>query len=363
MKSKILVLAVCLIAFTFAFHHPLQNEIIPTSRHLNADTVCKYPHPYQEVGIKKNGRIIMFSHYYQGVTILKNKHIIVVDPFNAGEMHIYNIQTGQMDTLRTSHSNYFSVTNNDDTKYRDALLHLLPFSFYHFDIRSYYQYTLENDQMKLTRQNLRLKGVFITSAEQLTENKFITVGLFRNGLLGLYDKESKLMTYYGHYPISVAIPRKHEAMENIVHIFQGNIAYSDDHSMVVYASNNFAYLSCYHFTGSMLKFQWEKHIVPPPATKIVDGFLEIDQTVTQGGFSDVAVAGDYIFISYTQRNIPDTTHSILVYNMSGSHVATYHIDSPISNIMVDEEEGVLYGISREDDKDPVIVRFQFDQIE
>ena len=361
MKYNISLHAVWLIAFSFSCHHPVQDEMIPVSRHLIADTVYSYPHTYQDVGIKKSDRMIMVSPYYQGFVILKNGHIIVVDPFNAGELHIYNIQTGQMEHLQTGHSNYFSVSNHDDTRYRDALLQLLPLSFYHFDMHSYYRYTLENDRVKLTRQNLRLQRVFITRAIQLTENKYVTLGFFRTGLLGLYDKESKRLNYYGHYPISVAIPFERKAMESMVQSFQGNIAYSDEHSQVVYASSNFAYLSCYHFTGSKLKFQWEKHIVPPPATKIVDGSLEIDNTVTQGGFSDVATAGDYIYASYTQINIPDTTHSILVYNMAGNHVATYHTDSPISDLMIDVENGTFYGISREVEWDPVIVRFRFDK--
>ena len=132
----------------------------------------------------------------------------------------------------------------------------------------------------------------------------------------------------------------------------------------MYGSSYFAYLSCYHFTGKKLKFQWEKHIVTPPITQIVDGFLESDKTVTRGGFSGVTVAGDYVFASYTQRNVTDSlpgvTHSILVYDMLGNHVATYHIDCSISGIMVDIEAGSIFGISFEDD--PVFVRFQFDQI-
>ena len=353
MKSKLFILAVWLMAYSFACQHPVQNEIIPVSRCLIADTVCDYP------------------YYFQGSMFIKNSHIFMVDQFNAGDICIYHIHTGQMDhiqagimyDIQTGQPKYFSM--NDSTKYPDAFLQQLPLSFYQSDMSSYFTYTVENNQVKLNRQSFRLRGKRINRVKQLNETKYVTLGLFRKGLLGLCDKELKLMKYYGHYPVSVPVPFDRNEMEKIVQSFQGNIACSDDYSKVVYASSGFAYLSCYHFTGSKLKFQWEKHIVPPPATKIVDGFLESNKNVTQGGFSDVTVAGDYIFAGYTQSKItdaiPDTTHSILVYDMSGIHLATYHIDSSISSIVVDTEEGVLYGISREVKWEPVIVRFHLDK--
>ena len=346
MQYKISVVIVWLIVFSFACHHPVQEEIIPVSRHLTADTICEYP----------------FSS--MGKMILKNGHIFMVDPISAGKMYIYNTQTGQTDYFQTVDPNYLSMA--DDTEYYpDALLQQLPLSFFHFYVNRYFHYTLENNKVKLTRQNLQPRGgSHITKAEQISEKKYVTLGFFRTGLLGLCDKESKEMKYYGHYPISVDIPFERSAMENIVQSFSGNIAYSGQHSKVVYAGNRFAYLSCYHFTGKKLIFQWEKHIVPLPATQIVDGEIKTDQTVTQGRFSGVAVAGDYIFACYTQKNVtdtvPDVAHSILVYDMNGNHVATYHIDCSISGIMADIEKGALYGFSFEDE--PVIVRFQFDQI-
>ena len=366
MKYKILVLASWLIVFNFACHHPVQNEIVPVSRHLIADTVCNYYYIDQSAEIERNGQKIQFDPLqFQGPVILKNGHIFMVDPLNAGEMFIRNIKTGQTDDLQTEHPAYF--TTNDAKRYADVMGQHLPLSFYHFYSGRYFQYILEDNKVKLTKQNLQPKGTTITKAEQLNENKYVTLGYFRTGLLGLCDKESKEMKYYGHYPISVALPFDRTAMEQIVQNFQGNVSYSDKHSKVVYGSRNFAYLSCYRFTGKKLTFQWEKHIVPLPVTQIADGFLVSDNTVTRGGFSDVAIAGDYIFAAYTQRNVtdsfPDFTHSILVYDMKGNHVASFHIDRPISSILIDEEEGSIYGISRsERQRFPVIVRFQFDKI-
>jgi hypothetical protein len=341
MKYRLLVLVCWLFAFTFSCRHQVQNEMIPLARHLVADTLCNSP------------------FFFTGTTILKNSHIFMIDPFSAGEMDIYNTKTGQMDSIRTLHPNYY--TKNDGTNYPDALLQQLPISFYHSHMASYYTYTLENDRVKLYRQKLR---AYINRAEQINENMYVTLGAFRTGLLGLFDNKSKVIEFYGHYPLPVDIPFEKNAMRKIVQDFQGNITYSNQHSKVLYASRKFAYLSCYHFTGKKLKFQWEKHIAPPPAYTIVNGLLEFDKTAARGGFSDVAIAGDYIFACYAQKNItdstPDTTYSILVYDMTGNHVATFHIDSSISSMVVDAEEGAIYGISRE--IEPVIVRFKFDKI-
>jgi len=345
MKCKLFVLAVWLTAFSFSCHHPDKKEIIPISRRIIADTVCSYP------------------YLYRGIVSLKNDLIIMVDPLSAGEMDLYNLQTGKTDYVRTAHPDYFSM--KDDIIYPDAFLQQLPLSFYHSGMDSYYYYTLENDQVKLNRQILRLSKTHLSKAEQISDNKYVTLGFFRKGLLGLWDKKTKLMNYYGHYPITVQLPLERDGMEKIVQSFQGYMAYSDQHSKVVFVSRSFAYLSCYHYTGKKFIFQWEKHILPPPEYIIADGFLEIDKTVTRGGFWDVTVAGDYIFASYSQENkknsIPDVTHSILVYDMTGNHIASYQTDYPISGMMIDTEHGFIYGISREDLYDPVIVRFRYSE--
>ena len=345
MKYKLVVPALWLIVLNFACHHQVQNEIIPLSRHLTADTVCDYP------------------FFPEGKVILKNDHIFMIDFFSAGKMYIYNTQTEQMDYFQTVNPNYLSMTD-DAEYYPDAMLQQLPLSFFHSYVNKHYHYTLENNKVKLTRQNLRPKWTHITKAEQLSDNKYVILGYFRTGLLGLYDKESKEIKYYGYYPISVALPYERSAMERIVHSFRGNIAYSEKHSKVVYGSSNFAYLSCYHFTGKKLKFQWEKHIVAPPATHIADGSLKSDETITQGGFSDVAISGDYIFAGYTQKEMvdstPDIAYSILVFDMTGNHVVSFHTDCQIHGIMIDIEKGYIYGITGEDEA--VIVRFHFDKI-
>jgi len=345
MKYKVSVLFCWLIVFNFACRHPVQNEIIPVTRHLVADTVCEYP------------------FFPTGEVILKNGHIFMIDFFSAGKMYIYNTQTEQMDFFQTMNPNYLSMAD-DAEYYPEAMIQHLPLSFYHSYVDRFYQYSLENNKVKLTRQNLKPKRSYITNVKQLNENKYVMLGLFHAGLLGLCDNESNEIKFFGHYPISVAIPFERPEMEQIVRSFRGSIAYSDKHSKVVYGSRSFAYLSCYRFTGKKLKFQWEKQIVPLPATQVVDGFLESDKTVTRGGFSDVTIAGDYIFASYAQKNVSDSAsevaHSILVFNMMGNLVATFYIDYPISAIMADVEAGIIYGISHEEES--VIVRFQFGEL-
>ena len=348
MKNILPILFVCLMAFSFACHHPVQYELVPTGSHLMADTVCEFP------------------YYIEGIAFIKNNYLFMIDKYNAGRIRFYNTRTGKMDSIqagiiidrKTGQPKYFSM--NDSTKYPDVFLQQLPLSFYQYDMRSYYTYTFENNKVKLSRQSFKYKR--INRAEPISENKYLSTGHYNTGLFGLYDKGTKLMDYYGHYPQSVADPFDQNWRERELQTPQENFAFSDTHSKVVYASDKFAYLSCYHYTGSKLKFRWEKYIVLQSATKAVNANSESDKSVARGRFSDVAVAGDYIYAGYSQINIPDTTHSILVYDMRGNHVTTYHIDSPISSIIVDAEGGALYGISRKVEWEPVIVRFRFDKI-
>ena len=280
---------------------------------------------------------------------LKDGSLVLINPQNAGEIRILDLQTGQM--------TYYSMT--DSLKGINPAL--LPLSFYHYQTGRYYHYWMENDRLNFSVQNLRFRGETVNMAVQLNKNKYVILGFFRR-LLGMYDTKSKKINYYGHYPLSVQIPYERKAKDQIVQYFQGNIAYSEKHSKIVYCSDRFAYMACYKFTGGKLKFQWENHIVPPPTFRIVDGSLEYDRTVTQGGFSDITIAGDYIFASYSQRNITDsipaTINNMLVYSMNSDHVATYPIDYTLATIVVDLEEKSIYGISYR--SDPVIVRFRFE---
>ena len=306
---------------------------------LSGDTIGRYP------------------YFLKGVFFLKDDILIMIDPMNAGEMYMLDTQTGQM--------SYHSITDS----LRDLNPSLFPFSFYQFDMTSYYYYSFVDNHLKFKREGLQFKGITTNRAVRLNENQYATLGFFRTGLLGLYDKKSKEINYYGHYPCAVNVPiMERQAVEQIVQSFQGNITYSEKHSKIIYCSSRFAYIACYTFTDSKLSFDWEHHIVPPPEVAVVDGFLKRDSTSSYGGFSSITTVGDYIFAPYWQVSAADwnfrtdfprlSTDSILVYNMNGVHVATFHTDHPLSDLTVDMERKTIYGLSYVDE--PVIVRFRFD---
>jgi len=247
---------------------------------------------------------------------------------------------------------------------------LFPFSFYDSTTDRYYYYTMENGRLTLSTQNLRFRGETVYRAVQLNNNNYAILGFFRR-LLGLYNKKSKEMDYFGHYPLSVQIPFDRYAKGRIVQSFQGKMAFSEKHSKIIYCSKrNFAYMSCYRFTGRKLKFEWAHHIIPPPEVSIVNGAIKLDSISPRGGFSSVVTAGDYIFTCYQQTNPADSassnTASILVYNMTGDQIASYSIDYPLFDLVVDLEEKTIYGIFSKDDTVGfapfinVIVRFRFD---
>lgn len=319
--------------FSFSCSHvsTIENKVHPQTYFLTSDTISIYP------------------YRFANTILLKNNILLLINPMDAGEVHVINTQTRQMAK--------YSINDSLQVLYPATF----PISFFQFGMRSYFHYELINNSLVSSKQNFRLHGQVINKAEWIDRNKYITLGFFRTGLFGLYDKTTKRMNYYGHYPIPIDIPYERNAMEKIVQQFQGSIAYSAKHSKIVYCSDDFAYLSCYYFTGSKIKFQWEKHIIPPPKATIINGFIELDKTVTRGGFSDVTIAGDYIFTSYTQKNVTDSIstvmHSIMVYDMEGCPIVTYHIDCPLSTIAVDLQEKIIYGISKAGES--VIVRFNF----
>jgi hypothetical protein len=290
-----------------------------------------------------------YSRSFVGNILLKDNSLVIINSQSAEAIHVLDIQTSQ----RTSYV-FKDTLNRIDPA-------LFPISFYHYKTSVYYQYTMENDRLNLSTQKLSFRKETVTSGVHLNKNKYVTLGFF-DRLLGLYDKKSKEMQYFGRYPLSVGIPFDRVARKRIVQDFYGEIVFSEKHSKVVYGSGRFAYLSCYRFTGGKLVFQWEKHIIPPPQFRIINGYLEYDMKDTQSRLSAIATVGDYIFANLSQSNARDSifaiTNNLMVYHINGDHIATYPVDYPLSAMAVDLGEKTIYGISS--DYNPVIVRFRFE---
>ncbi len=293
----------------------------PETYTLTGDTICDYP------------------YYLPGPILLNNGYLVMVDPQNAGNMHIYNTHTQQI--------NYYSYKNNLD----EADPAVFPLSFFQFDMGSYYWYTLKNGEVKLSRQNFKLKNRFIYNSLPIGKNKFVTLGHFQNGLLGLYDIQSKRLDCYGHGPIQTDFELN----------FYGNMSLSDDQSKIVYASTvDFAYIACYHLTSRKIKFQWEHFVVPPPSWSMTaDGYVKPNKILPRGNFKGIDISGDYIFTSYSEFNqvdshIPDQ-NSIRIYRMDGVLKAICITEYPLYQIIVDTQEKCIYGLAYEEK--PVIIRF------
>ena len=303
-----------------------------------------------DAGILSVDTISTYPYLLGSDLIFQNGFIMLIDPQNAETMFVVDTRTGQ--------KAYYSMS--------DSLMGLdpavFPFSFYHSATGIYYQYTLQNGHLTITKQNFRFREVSIKRVKQISKDRYVTLGLFRKGLFGLYNtKKPKTMTYHGHYPLSVPIPFDKNGTELIVQRFQGQMDYSDENERAVYGSYTFAYISCYKLSGSKLKLKWEHHILPPPEVSIVKGSFELDTVSTRGGFTDVKIAGDYIFALYAQRDraihASVLERKLLVFDMNGVCIATYPIDFSLYGIEVDLAEKSIYGVSRSDD--PVIVQLRF----
>jgi len=312
----------------------------------------------EETHMMSYDSISVYPYLFQGNFFLKNESLVMIDPMNAGEISVLDLNTSQM--MHYSMSDSLQGINHA----------LFPVSFYHFNSGKYYCYLFEYDNIKLYSQNLRFRGNTINRAVQLNENIYLTLGFFSK-LLGLYNNKVKRMEYYGHYPFSVQIPSERKAKNQIAQSFQGEIAYSEEHSRIVYCSRNFAYMSCYRFVKNKLIFDWQQNIIALPQVSIVKGNIKYDRISPSGGFTNVITSGDYIFACYEQSDSTDpvsNTYNILVYDINGNHITTYDVDHPLLAIAVNLEEKAIYGIMRKDDTVGfapfinVIVRFRFENV-
>ncbi len=325
LKQDCVIGYLCLSCSILVFScHPKQAEYPyqPETYTLTGDTICNYP------------------YYIPGPILLSNGYLVMIDPQNAGSMHICN--------TRTQQTNHYSYKNNLDK----ADPAIFPLSFFQFDMSSYYWYTLKDGEVKLSRLNLNLKNRSIYNGLPISKKTFLLLGFFRNGLLGLYDEDSRKLDCYGHTPIQA----------NYIN-FYGNIALSEDQSKIAYVSTiDFAYVACYHLTGRKLNFQWEQFIVPPPSWSMTAyGYMKSNETLPRGSFKGIEISGDYIFASYSEFNqvdsyVPDH-NSIRIYRMDGVLKAICLTEYPIYQIIVNSQEKCIYGLAYEEK--PVIVRFPF----
>ena len=309
-------LAFCIYSCNYPTVTETINDIETTT--LIADTLSDYPY-----------------HLLHNTKINGN-YLFIINPQDAGEMEVLDLEKNE----------WISYPEESDKINPDKLS--IPISFYQFS--KYFEYS--PDSLKLHYyKRFRYKNTEINEVVRLDEDRFVSIGRYRQGLFGLIDIRKNKFEYFGTYPLKISIPFD-GSEEDYFHLFKGKIATTKDRKTIIYGCRNIAYLSCYHLTKrKKLKFAWEKTLIKPDYY-FKDKQLQLNPDVNQGGFLDLCVVNDKIYAGYAKFGRSDSIRSICTFDMSGKQLAVYQANVPLSRFWVSKNEQI-YGLSAQNE--PVII--------
>lgn len=211
------------------------------------------------------------------------------------------------------------------------------FSFLHPNTNIYYEYVIEDGQLRLEEYTrLRMYENSPRHAARLDDGHFAFIGMYKDGLFGLFDKETRVMTFFGNYPVV-----KEYNTNLLLAYFDGRIDVSGN--QLVYVSYQFGYISSYIYEKGRLVKLWEKQIGEYLYRENSQGLVFDEKH--KNGFLEVFFAGDYIYTLYNGCDATmgeEFTNSIVVFSREGEPVARYIFPDMISYMKIDSKGEYAY---------------------
>lgn len=211
------------------------------------------------------------------------------------------------------------------------------FAFLHPNTNIYYEYVIEDGQLRLDEfTRLRVYEYSPRDAVRLDDDHFVFIGMYKDGLFGLWDKPTRALTFFGNYPV------EKEYNDNILlSYFNGRIDLSGD--QLVYVSYQFGYISSYKYNKGRLVKLWEKQIGEYLYKENSLGLVFDEKH--KNGFLEVYFAGDNIYALYNGCDGTmgeEFTNSIIVFTKDGKPIAHHTLPDMISYMKVDSKGEYAY---------------------
>lgn len=250
---------------------------------------------------------------------------------NAAALHFYTVagkDLGQSSIRKLTDSYPLPV----DPGYRGK------FAFLHPNTNIYYEYEVRDGALWLNDfTRMRLQENAPWQAVRLDDEHFAFIGNYPDGLWGIWEEPTRVLTFYGDYPVV-----KEDKPRALIPFYNGRIALSDD--QLVYVSYQFGFLSSYRVTrGKRLQKLWEKQVSSFLYTENDLGFVFNERH--KNGFIEVYFVGDHIYTLYNgcdETMGEEFTNSIVVFTREGRPVARYTLPEAISYMKFDSRGRYAY---------------------
>ena len=277
-------------------------------------------------------------------------YLLIENPTDCGYLTLFNPETRQ--------SVYHGFTKKAPSfRYSETETEQTTISLFGNVTAILYRYTVDKGTITF-HEAVNLKNVegTPTAVYPLNDGLYVGIGIYRQGLLALIDKQYKQISFFGNYPLNEYLPEKGPDYY-ILSTYDGCIEGSSDNRHIFYASRRYGYISCYSIKNKRMERQWEKRLTEPKYSRRKD---QLDMKPDhQYGFSDLRTAGNHIYALYegnyhspSEAALSDPPQKILVYTMDGTTAAEYTVPGKVIHIDVDKEEKYLYTVAVAKDDDP-----------
>ncbi|GEM_PF-2244095 len=272
--------------------------------------------------------------------------IALTDFNNASSLRFYN-RVGE----NIGHSNIRKKTDRYALPVDPAMR--TSFAFLHPNTNIFYEYVIEDGELRLDEfTRLRVYEYSPRDAVRLDEEHFAFIGMYKDGLFGLWDQPTRALTFFGSYPIE-----KEYYSNLLLSYFNGRINRSGN--QLVYVSYQFGYISSYKYNKGRLVKLWEKQIGEYLYKENSLG-LVFDK-MHKNGFLEVFFAGDNIYTLYNgcdETAGEEFTNSILVFSRDGKPIARHTLPEMISYMKIDSKGEYAYATYLPNVGEVKLVRFK-----
>ncbi|WP_455672694.1 BF3164 family lipoprotein [Phocaeicola sp.] len=241
-------------------------------------------------------------------------------------------------------------------------LHLICDTLYAYDF-----YKSELVQVIPTGEKLDFKKVlnlpksWIMDLLPLSKEIYCSTGCFEEGIFHLVDSTGNMLYVSDNYP---ARDKAEAQLSNQVRYmaYQGCME-TDGNGHIVYLTSQSKQRYIYKLEhDSLIELASYLDSYPQYTSGGGDGFSVIHDVNAPVGYRDVIADDDVFYALYSGRSFKDFQLKsfecpiLYAYNWQGELLKTYELDVPITNVCLDKEHHVFYGIANL--PDPVLVRFK-----
>ena len=300
---------------------------------------------------------LMLGNPYQ--ILLMDSLLLIADPYEENFLSVVDLKRGRLvrRALKEGKGPDELLPPVDISLTKDTIL-----GVYERTPRRFSTYTIADIlRTEYPRQQKRISFDDHPGRLQLLGNeRFIAVGPYENGCLGLYDREGKRLGEYGRYPKEA---ERFASRFSRFLAYQSRMATNPDGKRLITAGNFCDRIVFYEETAGKIS-ETKTYFFRDAALSPKDDNNIVWNPECLHYFSQVQATGQNVYILYEGYTIGEeakirqsesAANRILVFDWNGNPVKAYAFDRLLANFCVSPDGKTLYGIVR--NPEPAIVKY------